>query len=285
LTGALLAAVVAVGGALAEDNAAVYDAILSRRLGGAAVCVLPTASATPRRTMRRSVDAFRRHGGPDAARGILHPDRDPAALEACGGFFFTGGDQSRIVDAFRPGGVDAPALGVVRARHRAGAVLAGTSAGAAMLSDPMIGDGTSEDAARFGVVREEGRPGVWLRGGVGLVPGLLTDQHFFARGRLGRLVVALTAPDAPPFGVGIDENTAAVIADDRIEAVGATAIAVVLREGDGARVWIVPAGSAWDRRTAALVGTRLSPEAERGWIAKDPTVEIGADGLVRPRRP
>ncbi|MEM9557411.1 MAG: cyanophycinase [Acidobacteriota bacterium] len=215
---------VLVGGALARENDAVYETILDARLPGRPLCVLPTASGEPDASMASYLEDFRARGGADAAIG-LRVTRDDAAraadpdvvrtLAACGGFFFTGGDQSRIVDVFRPGGVDTPALEAIRSVLAAGGVVAGTSAGAAMPSDPMIGAGSSADALRHGVVcddpDQEGPPGVWLRDGLGLLPGLLVDQHFLARGRLGRLLVAAVASDQ--VGLGIDENTALVITD------------------------------------------------------------------------
>lgn len=231
---------VIIGGGLQADNGPVYRAILERALPDRPICVLPTASAEPQRSMDSYLADFLRWSeeygvGPTvgtrgaAARGVpitkddaakAHDADVVADLADCGGIFFTGGDQSRIADVFRPDGEDSPAYEALLRLHREGAVIAGTSAGAAVMSDPMIGGGSSEDALLHGVVDAdpliEGNPsGVWIRDGVGFLPGAIVDQHFLARGRFGRLMVAarhlLQGRQDPLLAVGVGENTALVV--------------------------------------------------------------------------
>ena len=94
---------VIVGGALDPDNERVYREILERRLPGRPICVLPTASSRPRRSMRAYLQDFERYGGAGVATGFKITTKRPrraadaavaARLDECGGFFFTGGDQS-----------------------------------------------------------------------------------------------------------------------------------------------------------------------------------------------
>lgn len=230
---------VIIGGRLDPDNRPIYEAIWTRRGGAGGICVVPTASAEPAKSMSDYVGDFERFFGPDAAIGLSVFDGDLAAAgsqelaslaSGCGGFFFTGGDQSRIVDTFfsvDASGTRRPSvvMAAILERHRSGAVVAGTSAGAAMMSDPMIGGGSSRDALARGVCDRDGCAGVWLRRGVGLLPGWITDQHFVERGRVGRLVVAmLEDPVRPRMGLGVGENTAVVLDGDRASVVGSSGV-------------------------------------------------------------
>ena len=138
-----------------------------------------------------------------------------AQLAKATGVFFTGGDQSRIMDVL----VDRPLAEALRARYAEGIVFGGTSAGAAIMSPTMItgnGDFTVIDAKKV-----ETRPGL------GLLPGAIVDQHFIARQRENRLFgLVLGNPDA--LGVGIDEGTALLVVDDRYgEVVGESHVMIV----------------------------------------------------------
>lgn len=213
--------VVVVGGRLEPDNEAVYREIWRLRSGEGPVCVIPTASGTPSKSMEAYRGDFVKFFEPQAAIGIpieagqVDRARDPdvvAALRRCSGFFFTGGDQSRIIDTFVPDGQPTEGLRAILERHAEGAVIAGTSAGAAMMSDPMIGGGSSTAALSRGVCDADGCDGVWIRGGLGVLPGWITDQHFIERGRIGRLLtVVLLNTAGLRRGLGVGENSAVVI--------------------------------------------------------------------------
>lgn len=229
---------VIIGGALAPDNGPIYRAILEATLPDRPLCLLATASSRPRRSLRSYLVDFRHYGGEDAALPITidarHPKRAQGRrwarrLENCGGFFFTGGDQGRLVDILRPEGMPSAADAALRRIALAGGVVAGTSAGAAMVSHPMIGDGTSAEALEHGIAPREGDPGVWLRDGMGFLVGALVDQHFLARGRLGRLLVALENERSTRYGFGIDEDTALVIDGDFARVIGRSAVVVIDR--------------------------------------------------------
>lgn len=141
-------------------------------------------------------------------------DQDIAALIAsCDGLWFVGGDQSRITAVFRPQDRDTEAyLATLRVLKRGG-VIAGTSAGAAMMTNPMITGGTSEDALKHGATWtndvKEGQ-GVGLADGMGYLTNVLVDQHFLERGRLGRLLVAMKEAGMDR-GFGVAEDAALVV--------------------------------------------------------------------------
>jgi len=131
------------------------------------------------------------------------------------GVFFSGGDQSRIMNVLR----DHTLLDAFRSRYRAGAVFAGTSAGTACMSSIMItGDGD------FTVIDGDQ---VEVRAGLGLLPGVILDQHFIKRQRQNRLF-GLVLKHPQLLGVGLDEGTALLVRDNRhAEVVGASRVLTV----------------------------------------------------------
>lgn len=130
------------------------------------------------------------------------------------GIFFTGGDQLRIVDFIKETRLDE----AIHQRHQEGAVIGGTSAGAAMMPDQMIVGGASVSHPSVDAVR--------LGPGMGFLPGILVDQHFAQRGRLGRLLAALVLEPAD-IGLGIDEDTAIIVSGDEFAVVGQGSVTVV----------------------------------------------------------
>ena len=137
------------------------------------------------------------------------------AIEDASGVFFTGGNQLRISTIL--GGTAAAKL--IRTRNAHGMHVAGTSAGASILSEHMIAFGKEGSSPRAGSVR--------LAPGLGLTNRFIIDQHFRQRDRLGRLVAAL-AYNPFAIGIGLDEDTAAFIGpDNTLEVEGSGAVTVV----------------------------------------------------------
>jgi cyanophycinase len=148
----------------------------------------------------------------DAGAGVLD------LLEFASGLFITGGSQLRISAAL--GGTAIAAA--IRRRHAEGMAVAGTSAGAAILSEHMIAMGDSGATPRRRLVQ--------MAKGLGLAPDLIVDQHFRQRDRLGRLITALSY-NPGPLGVGVDEDTAAVISGDILSVLGSGAVTVIDASG------------------------------------------------------
>ena len=142
-------------------------------------------------------------------------------LKTATGIFFSGGDQNRIMDVL----ADEELLKLVRAKYAAGTPFGGTSAGAAVMSDPMMtGDADLKklDGSKVGV-----------RKGLGLIPNVIFDQHFLVRQRHNRLL-GLIMVNPKMLGIGIDEDTAVLIEDDRkLRVVGATHVMFVHSSGAG----------------------------------------------------
>ncbi len=138
-----------------------------------------------------------------------------ALLDRATGIFLTGGNQLRLSTIL---GGTAIAQSI-RRRNAAGAHVAGTSAGASIMSEHMIAGGDSDTSPVEGAVS--------LAPGLGLTNAVIIDQHFTQRNRLGRL---LSASSYNPFltGLGIDEDTAAFIGPDGVlEVVGSGTVTVV----------------------------------------------------------
>jgi cyanophycinase len=159
-------------------------------------------------------------------RGRSDADGDAAAavLRDSTGVFISGGDQSRIRAL-----VGSRTNDILRERLASGLVVAGTSAGATAMGRTMILGGEGPDVSAAAV-----RTGP----GLDLLPNVLIDMHFAARGRLPRLLSAV-ALDRDYLGVGIDENTAILVEGDHFEVLG-TGVATV---ADAERATVVhPAG-------------------------------------------
>ncbi|HOR86183.1 MAG TPA: cyanophycinase [Bacillota bacterium] len=112
--------------------------------------------------------------------------------------FFVGGDQLRISSIL--GGTEVHRM--VKKAYEEGKVIAGTSAGASMMSEIMVVEGKDEDAPRKCTLK--------MAPGMGFLAGVIIDQHFNQRGRIGRLLAAV-AQNPYIIGIGIDEDTAMIV--------------------------------------------------------------------------
>jgi cyanophycinase len=143
---------------------------------------------------------------------------DKAAVRAVSeatGIFLTGGNQLRLSSTI--GGT--PLAQQIVRRHREGAVVAGTSAGASAMSTHMVAFGASGATPKQRMVQ--------MAAGLGLLPGVIVDQHFEQRNRLGRLL-AIIAHNPSLLGIGVDEDTAGVVGPDRVlEVVGRRSVTII----------------------------------------------------------
>jgi cyanophycinase len=143
------------------------------------------------------------------------------------GIFLTGGNQLRLSSTI--GGTRLADAILERFRH--GAVVAGTSAGASALSSHMIAFGASGATPKHRMAQ--------ISAGLGLLPGVIVDQHFQQRNRLGRLL-SVIAQNPSLLGLGVDEDTAGVVGTDHIlEVIGRGSITVVDGAGSETDAWEV----------------------------------------------
>ncbi len=280
---------VLIGGGLKADNEAVWNRLVGLAGGrGARFVVFGTAAGDPEGAAGQIVEALQKYGAIaeaiPAAPELKDTDtafavRDPiliAKTRAARGVFFAGGAQGRIKDTLAPGGKNTPLLDAIWDVYRKGGVVAGTSAGAAIMSRIMFRDG--RDIMK--ILKGELRDGVEMDQGLGFVgPSLFVDQHFLRRGRIGRMLPLMLAKNYR-VGLGVDENSAAVVHDDEIEVLGGTgALLVDLSDAasnpelrvfnlHNARLSYLDDGDRYDLRTRALTpsaeklaGRRVDPNA------------------------
>ncbi len=222
---------VVIGGNLRFDNDEVWQRIVDEAggPGKARVAVLATASAAPEQSANAIVQVLQRHGA--AAEHIPVAPRlegadlqknlnDPALIAKVRGasaVFFSGGAQGLIVDTFQPNGKNTAMLDAIWDVYRRGGVVAGTSAGAAIMSRTMFRDALDV----MGVMRGQMRDGHEIDRGLGFVTDrLFVDQHFLKRGRIGRMLPLMMA-QGYRLGLGIEENSAAVIRGPSVDIIGA----------------------------------------------------------------
>ncbi|HET7549866.1 MAG TPA: cyanophycinase [Gemmatimonadaceae bacterium] len=185
-------------------------------------------------------------------------------LDDATGIWFGGGDQSRLTRALAGTKVE----DAIHARYRGGAVVGGTSAGAAVMSTPMItGDERHPGGARPDTTdpfKTIARDNIITAEGFGLIDGAIIDQHFLRRKRHNRLVSAVL--EHPKLlGVGIDESTALLVQPDGTwHVLGASEVviydarhAAITPSGaptlgaTGLTMHVLPAGSSFDPRSGS----------------------------------
>ncbi|NRA29524.1 MAG: cyanophycinase [Parvularculaceae bacterium] len=234
------------GGAIRQDNSAVWQAFTEALPAEGTVFVVGGASGEPHQSAEAAKQALIRFGlsadrlktaplavkddpstkGVNEARWSKNGRSAGLAAEmnSAAGVWFTGGDQTRLTQLLlQRNGSDTPVLAAIREAREAGAVIGGTSAGAAMMSDPMITGGNSLDAL---LGRGEQ---VSVDDGLGFLNVGVTDQHFGERARLGRLIRALSSlPEANSrIGFGVDEGTALVVDGGSFSVVGEGYVTVI----------------------------------------------------------
>ena len=186
----------------------------------ARVLVMTVATELPLEVGAEYVRVFEKLGVSDVRTFDVskREDADVAsaihAIEKATCVFFTGGDQVRITELLGGTKMDT----ALHIANDQGLVLAGTSAGASMMSSTMIEEGKAETNPRIGIVN--------MAPGMEFIAGVVIDQHFAQRGRLGRLLSAV-AQYPHHLGLGIDEDTAVVVKKSTFRVIGRGAVSVV----------------------------------------------------------
>lgn len=271
-----------IGGRLEPDNNAVYAAL--RELCGGKIAVLATASLIPEQAGADTVADFLAHGIAGEVIPLTAANRASAAFDPAlaariaelGSVFFTGGDQSHLIGALRQGGSDTPVFAAIKAVAARGGLVAGSSAGAAVMSKVSILGGTSLEAVVHGVASDASEPGLLLGEGLGFFPDGLVDQHFIQRGRIGRLLVAM-ASSGERYGFGVDENTALIVEGAQCRVIGEKGVIVLdatrasfdiaHRRYDGFKVSYLDDGDGYDlaRHVALPQATRKAIRRSRAF--------------------
>jgi cyanophycinase len=211
-----------IGGAEDKLDDKIILSAFSQLAGGksARIAIVPTASSIETAGLRYK--ALFLGMGVESAEVVYIGEREDANSEenlelvrSATGIFLTGGNQMRLSAII--GGTKFEDL--VRERNKQGVVVAGTSAGASILSAHMVAMGASGGTPKLRMAQ--------MVAGFGLIDNVIIDQHFRQRDRIGRLL-ALVAANPRLLGIGIDEDTSAMI-DDRgvIEVIGRHSLTIV----------------------------------------------------------
>jgi len=209
-----------IGGGLDNDNGPVYQRFLElASRNGEPRIVVATAATGPQddeaTDKTESLRTWRWGVQVEVVRRETPTAETVAAIDAATAMFFTGGDQKRITDRYRAGGQDSPEWLAMQRLLARGGVIAGASAGDAMMGEFMFLTGGSARAlgiAPAKVADGEEAPvlGPQLGPGMKFLPWALTDSHFFERDRMGRLVAGLEA-SGTRLGIGVGEDAAVEI--------------------------------------------------------------------------
>jgi cyanophycinase len=232
----------------------------------ARIVVCPTASALGPEIVELYERLFLRLGAQEVV--MTRPrDRREAdkrefadAVEAATGVFFTGGNQMKLATTIR-----GTRFGdAVVAAYERGTMVGGTSAGASVVSEHMVGYGSPGATPKFRMVGQAQ--------GLGLLPGVIVDQHFSQRDRFGRLMnLVASSPDL--LGIGLDEDTAVLVTGETdLEVIGKGSVFLVdMRTAvsdaatargtaplmiSGAIVHFLPNGARFDLTSRSLVSYR-----------------------------
>lgn len=221
------------------------------------ILIIPMASSIPDTVGWEQRDQFYGYGAKQV--DVLMMDEndktDPAIADQirnAKGIWFSGGDQNRLMEYLGDGIL----IDAVHEAYKKGAVISGTSAGAAVMSRVMItGDEVDPDENRaFASIRKDN---IVTSPGIGLLTNVIIDQHFIRRSRMNRLISALL--DHPEqFAAGIDEATALwVLPGGRFEVIGESQVILLgetasndVQPGDlhgttGMQLFVLPPGSSF----------------------------------------
>lgn len=180
----------------------------------ARIAVLPQASSRHNRG-EASVEVYTKLGAGEVYSVTLDDSKKARALiNKATAIWFPGGSQRQLYQELDKAGL----LDFIRLRHRAGVPIAGTSAGAAIMSEVMIPNAPEKPGLVGGNTP--------ITKGLGLVPELIIDQHFIARHRMDRLLSAvMDHPDR--IGVGIGEATAIIVRGGNFTVMGKGSVVVI----------------------------------------------------------
>ncbi|PFD99840.1 cyanophycinase [Priestia megaterium] len=266
-TGDIKGSLIIAGGGVGASNHDVYEKFLSLAGGKekAKVGIIPAASTTLQSSKKFKEDLVKYGANSDSIKTLPVSNHDfsdtqkdestwknqvndkklSRTIKGLTAVWFVGGDQTKIVDSLRQNnGSDSEALKAIWDIYRKGAVIGGTSAGAAIMSDVMITGGDSLGALKDSLENKENKhvsknkrsqkeyEPLSIQKGLGFFQHGIIDQHMDERARLGRLAVAAYISERDKeknFAYGVDEDTAMVVnnKDQKIEVVGRSGVAVL----------------------------------------------------------
>lgn len=211
-----------IGGHEDKENEKLILTAVAERIGGGKLVINTVAT-------NESVSVFHEYQRIFRGLGVNHiwhlninsredgtNEKNCRILENAAGVFLTGGDQLKITSQMG----DTPCYQMIKEIYEQGGIIAGTSAGASVMCETMMVAGNSVRSHRLDDT-------IKMAPGLGLIKGVIVDQHFAERGRVGRLLGAV-AQNPANIGLGIDENTAVIVEAERsFYVLGAGAVYVI----------------------------------------------------------
>jgi cyanophycinase len=219
---------------------------VARRIDGGKLVIATIASHEPEGYFEEYREAFADLGVGELVqlyveeRSSTRERQKLDILDDAAGVFFSGGDQLRITSQIGDTDIEVH----LKRLFERGGLIAGTSAGASAMSETMLVQGSSAETHRIGDLH--------MAPGLGFIPDAIIDQHFAERGRFGRLLGAV-ASNPRLLGIGIDEDTAAVVEGDLLTVVGSGAVYIV----DGQHVSHSNIAEARPERVLSMHGVRV----------------------------
>jgi cyanophycinase len=237
-----------IGGHEDKEDEKTILRMLVKQVGKSGKLVIATVASSMPRAVFNDYESTLRGLGMRHIHHLEIESREEARLDAkvnvlrdADAVFFTGGDQLKITSQIG----DTPVFLRVREIYDAGGLVAGTSAGASVMTETMMVSGAGDESHRIGSMLN-------LAPGFGLLPGVIVDQHFAERGRIGRLLGAV-AQNPRMLGIGIDEDAAILVRRGRFQVVGSGAVYIV----DGGKVTFSNINEAKPDEPLCIYGVRL----------------------------
>lgn len=199
------------------------------------IAILPMASSEPDTSFYYAARQFREQGIQNiydlrSGREGLE-SKQLELLENASMIYITGGAQARFMDSVRNTNV----FDAIHNAYRNGAMIAGTSAGAAVQSRLMITGDQKKHPVYTGYFETIEADNMILEEGLGLIESIIVDQHFIARQRLNRLI-AVILENPSKIGVGIDESTAIHVKNDTATVHGVSQVIVLRNPNEDVKV-------------------------------------------------
>lgn len=237
-----------IGGHEDKTGEKVILRFLTKKIGKSAKIVVVTiASGLPEEQFDDYQRAFRglgirhvHHLGLES-REEAKQDSKVAILRGADAVFFSGGDQLKITSQLG----DTPIFTRIHEIYAAGGLIAGTSAGASVMTETMLVSGGGSESQRIDSALK-------LAPGFGLLPGVIIDQHFAERGRISRLLSAV-AQNPRILGIGIDEDSAIYVQRGRFQVVGTNAVYII----DGSKISFTNITESHPDNPVGVYGIRL----------------------------
>src|SRR2546423_1329224 len=237
-----------IGGEEDKKDERVILRMLAKQVGKGGKLVIATVASESPRVLFTEYEACLRGIGMRHIHHLSIDEREEAQHESrlnvlrdADAVFFTGGDRLKITSQLG----DTPIFSRMREIYDAGGLIAGTSAGASVMTETMLVGGDGDQSHRIGSMLK-------LAPGFGLLPGVIVDQHFAERGRIGRLLGAI-AQNPRILGIGLDEDAAILVRRGRFQVAGSGAVYVV----DGSKVTFTNINEAEPEEPLSIYGVKL----------------------------